>query len=218
MKKIKTKKKLKKRTKRILWGTGAVLALALAGGGYYAYQNFIPHKVGFDKNATAQSNFYQYINKDYLAKAKISKDKSTQGATDELQDKADKQVMADLDDLVAKKKSTQVTGMDVVTDYYALATNSKTRNKNGTKPAKKYLKQLDAINNLSQLSQSYQNLTMQGWFYRLTFPLRLRIRIPIAIFFVMTRQEVFFPTLAFTRIKISQSNISRPTKSRRLLS
>ncbi len=162
MKKIKTKKKLKKRTKRILWGTGAVLALALAGGGYYAYQNFIPHKVGFDKNATAQSNFYQYINKDYLAKAKISKDKSTQGATDELQDKADKQVMADLDDLVAKKKSTQVTGMDVVTDYYALATNSKTRNKNGTKPAKKYLKQLDAINNLSQLSQSYQNLTMQG--------------------------------------------------------
>ncbi|EHI75074.1 metalloendopeptidase [Streptococcus criceti] len=160
--KTQTKKKMKRRTKRVLWGTGAVLILALAGGGYYAYKNFIPHKVSFDKNARAQSNFFQYINKDYLAKTKIPKDRATQGVTDELQDKADKQLMSDLDELAAKKKSTKVDGMNVVIDYYSMATDSKARSKNGTKPAKKYLKQLDDLDSLSQLNQSYKDLTMEG--------------------------------------------------------
>ena len=43
---------MKKRKKIILGSITGVLALALAGGGFWAYKTFVPQETPIDKNAT----------------------------------------------------------------------------------------------------------------------------------------------------------------------
>ena len=62
---------MKKRKKIILGSITGALALALAGGGFWAYKTFVPQETPIDKNATVASNFYQAVNKDWLLKTKI---------------------------------------------------------------------------------------------------------------------------------------------------
>ena len=52
---------MKKRTKIILASTGAVAVLVLGTGGYVVYRAIVPRDIAIDDNASAQSNFYQYI-------------------------------------------------------------------------------------------------------------------------------------------------------------
>ena len=65
---------MKKRKKIILSSITGALALALAGGGFWAYKTFVPQETPIDKNATVASNFYQAVNKEWLLKAKIPVD------------------------------------------------------------------------------------------------------------------------------------------------
>ena len=65
---------MKKRKKIILGSITGALALALAGGGFWAYKTFVPQETPIDKNATVASNFYQAVNKDWLLKTKIPAD------------------------------------------------------------------------------------------------------------------------------------------------
>ena len=65
---------MKKRKKIILSSITGALALALAGGGFWAYKTFVPQETPIDKNATVASNFYQAVNKDWLLKTKIPAD------------------------------------------------------------------------------------------------------------------------------------------------
>ncbi|MFR2057678.1 MAG: hypothetical protein ACLS3S_09280 [Streptococcus salivarius] len=52
---------MKKRKKIILGSITGALALALAGGGFWAYKTFVPQETPIDKNATVASNFTKLL-------------------------------------------------------------------------------------------------------------------------------------------------------------
>ena len=52
---------MKKRKKIILGSITGALALALAGGGFWAYKTFVPQETPIDKNATVASNFIKLL-------------------------------------------------------------------------------------------------------------------------------------------------------------
>lgn len=162
MKTTKKKHRMKKRTKIILWSVTGLLALGLAGGGYFAYETLIPHKVPVDKQATVSTNFYQAINKSYLEKTQIPKDQATQGAFFEIQNDIDKQLQKDLDRLASGKETSSIIGAQQMTAYYKLATDSKKIDKAGTKPAQKYLKTIEDLESIDDFNQAQKDLMLKG--------------------------------------------------------
>ncbi|MGT2907274.1 M13-type metalloendopeptidase [Streptococcus dentiloxodontae] len=165
---------MKRRTKIILLSTGTVLALGVAGGGFYVYQNFVPHKIAINENATAKSNFYQYINKDYLIKTEIPSDQPEQDDSYKIQNKIEKQLISDLDGLASGDKSSDLTGMNQTKDYYKLASDSKKLEKNGTEPAKAYLKRIEELDDYGELNSQLKELSLEGFIIPFTMGIGAR--------------------------------------------
>lgn len=153
---------MKKRKKNILGSITGALALALAGGGFWAYKTFVPQETPIDKNATVASNFYQAVNKDWLLKAKIPADSPTIDNFYTLDEDIKGKLKKDIKNLGEGKETSDITGMSEFITFYKAASDYKQREKDGLEPLKPYLKEIEYIKDLNDLANKSASLTDKG--------------------------------------------------------
>ena len=153
---------MKKRKKIILSSITGALALALAGGGFWAYKTFVPQETPIDKNATIASNFYQAVNKEWLLKAKIPVDSPSIDSFYTLDEDVKGKLKKDIKNLGEGKESSDITGMSEFITFYKAASNYKQREKDGLEPLKPYLKEIEDIKDLNDLANKSASLTDKG--------------------------------------------------------
>lgn len=153
---------MKKRKKIILGSITGALALALAGGGFWAYKTFVPQETPIDKNATVASNFYQAVNKDWLLKAKIPADSPSIDNFYTLDEDIKGKLKKDIKNLGEGKETSDITGMSEFITFYKAASNYKQREKDGLEPLKPYLKEIEDIKDVNDLSSKSASLTDKG--------------------------------------------------------
>ena len=150
---------MKKRKKIILGSITGALALALAGGGFWAYKTFVPQETPIDKNATVASNFYQAVNKDWLLKAKIPADSPSIDNFYTLDEDIKGKLKKDIKNLGEGKETSDITGMSEFITFYKAASNYKQREKDGLEPLKPYLKEIEDIKDVNDLASKSASLT-----------------------------------------------------------
>ena len=153
---------MKKRKKIILSSITGALALALAGGGFWAYKTFVPQETPIDKNATVASNFYQAVNKEWLLKAKIPVDYPSIDSFYTLDEDVKGKLKKDIKNLGEGKESSDITGMSEFITFYKAASDYKQREKDGLEPLKPYLKEIEDIKDLNDLANKSASLTDKG--------------------------------------------------------
>ena len=153
---------MKKRKKIILSSITGALALALAGGGFWAYKTFVPQETPIDKNATVASNFYQAVNKEWLLKAKIPVDSPSIDSFYTLDEDVKGKLKKDIKNLGEGKESSDITGMSEFITFYKAASDYKQREKDGLEPLKPYLKEIEDIKDLNDLASKSASLTDKG--------------------------------------------------------
>ena len=153
---------MKKRKKIILGSITGALALALAGGGFWAYKTFVPQETPIDKNATVASNFYQAVNKDWLLKTKIPADSPSIDNFYTLGEDIKGKLKKDIKNLGEGKETSDITGMSEFITFYKAASNYKQREKDGLEPLKPYLKEIEDIKDLNDLASKSASLTDKG--------------------------------------------------------
>lgn len=153
---------MKKRKKIILSSITGALALALAGGGFWAYKTFVPQETPIDKNATVASNFYQAVNKDWLLKAKIPADSPSIDNFYTLGEDIKGKLKKDIKNLGEGKETSDITGMSEFITFYKAASDYKQREKDGLEPLKPYLKEIEDIKDLNDLASKSASLTDKG--------------------------------------------------------
>ena len=153
---------MKKRKKIILSSITGALALALAGGGFWAYKTFVPQETPIDKNATIASNFYQAVNKEWLLKAKIPVDSPSIDSFYTLDEDVKGKLKKDIKNLGEGKESSDITGMSEFITFYKAASDYKQREKDGLEPLKPYLKEIEDIKDLNDLASKSASLTDRG--------------------------------------------------------
>lgn len=153
---------MKKRKKIILGSITGALALALAGGGFWAYKTFVPQETSIDKNATVASNFYQAVNKDWLLKAKIPADSPSIDNFYTLDEDIKGKLKKDIKNLGEGKETSDITGMSEFITFYKAASNYKQREKDGLEPLKPYLKEIEDIKDVNDLASKSASLTDKG--------------------------------------------------------
>lgn len=153
---------MKKRKKIILSSIAGALALALAGGGFWAYKTFVPQETPIDKNATIASNFYQAVNKEWLLKAKIPVDSPSIDSFYTLDEDVKGKLKKDIKNLGEGKESSDITGMSEFITFYKAASDYKQREKDGLEPLKPYLKEIEDIKDLNDLANKSASLTDKG--------------------------------------------------------
>ena len=153
---------MKKRKKIILGSITGALALALAGGGFWAYKTFVPQETPIDKNATVASNFYQAVNKDWLLKTKIPADSPSIDNFYTLNEDIKGKLKKDIKNLGEGKETSDITGMSEFITFYKAASDYKQREKDGLEPLKPYLKEIEDIKDLNDLASKSASLTDKG--------------------------------------------------------
>lgn len=153
---------MKKRKKIILGSITGALALALAGGGFWAYKTFVPQETPIDKNATVASNFYQAVNKDWLLKTKIPADSPSIDNFYTLDEDIKGKLEKDIKNLGEGKETSDITGMSEFITFYKAASDYKQREKDGLEPLKPYLKEIEDIKDLNDLANKSASLTDKG--------------------------------------------------------
>ena len=153
---------MQKRKKIILGSITGALALALAGGGFWAYKTFVPQETPIDKNATVASNFYQAVNKEWLLKAKIPVDSPSIDSFYTLDEDVKGKLKKDIKNLGEGKESSDITGMSEFITFYKAASDYKQREKDGLEPLKPYLKEIEDIKDLNDLANKSASLTDKG--------------------------------------------------------
>lgn len=153
---------MKKRKKIILGSITGALALALAGGGFWAYKTFVPQETPIDKNATVASNFYQAVNKDWLLKTKIPADSPSIDNFYTLDEDVKGKLKKDIKNLGEGKETSDITGMSEFITFYKAASDYKQREKDGLEPLKPYLKEIEDIKDLNDLANKSASLTDKG--------------------------------------------------------
>ena len=153
---------MKNRKKIILGSITGALALALAGGGFWAYKTFVPQETPIDKNATVASNFYQAVNKDWLLKTKIPADSPSIDNFYTLDEDIKGKLKKDIKNLGEGKETSDITGMSEFITFYKAASDYKQREKDGLEPLKPYLKEIEDIKDLNDLASKSASLTDKG--------------------------------------------------------
>lgn len=153
---------MKNRKKIILGSITGALALALAGGGFWAYKTFVPQETPIDKNATVASNFYQAVNKDWLLKTKIPVDSPSIDSFYTLDEDVKGKLKKDIKNLGEGKETSDITGMSEFITFYKAASDYKQREKDGLEPLKPYLKEIEDIKDLNDLANKSASLTDKG--------------------------------------------------------
>lgn len=98
-----------------------------------------------------KEDFYSYVNQAWIDQAEIPADAAAYSVVSEMTDVIAADLRTDIDNLVLGKETSDLDGVEEFISFYKVATDFEQREKDGAEPIKKYLAEIEALNNLSDL-------------------------------------------------------------------
>lgn len=139
------------------WWLWLLLVLGVLGGvGVYTYLSLFSNaEISYEENPTIQSNYYQYINKDWFKSTEIPADQPAYGAFNEVYDRQKEVITADLK-AISQKNSNDNQAMQNLTDFYEMVTDFDKRESDGVSDIKKDLDDIKGLKNAQQVFELMQ--------------------------------------------------------------
>ena len=116
-----------------------------------------------DTKVNPANDFFRYVNGNWLDKAVIPADRTRWGSFDELRKKTDDDVLAILDEAIAKSKAPKLkdaankmeakSDQEKAVDFYETIIDTVSRNKQGIAPVLPFLAKIDAVKNKEDLQK-----------------------------------------------------------------
>jgi putative endopeptidase len=128
----------------------ALLALVACSGSDKNYQAL--HLEYMDSSVNPADDFYNFVNGRWMKSATIPADKGRWGAFEQLDSRTDSMTLAVLEDALSSKKYAAGTDQGKAVSLFATAMDTVSRNKQGTSPLKKYLDEINKIENTADLN------------------------------------------------------------------
>lgn len=122
---------------------------------------------GSPVSATAQEDFYTYINQEWINGTKIPADKPSVTEFSEADDKIRELLKADFGKML-KEENRPEGELGSLLDFYEMSLDFEKRNKDGIEPILADLKKIDEIKDMDDFRTRLTELTMEG--YTLPFP------------------------------------------------
>ncbi|MBQ9266220.1 MAG: M13 family metallopeptidase [Bacilli bacterium] len=115
-----------------------------------------------------QDDLFNYVNGEWIENATIPDDKPTAGGFADLGVEVEENLMRDFREMCEKNEYPN-DYLKRACDVYKALMNTKKRNKEGIKPALKYLSKFSKINNISQFNRNLKDLVLSNF----TLPFRV---------------------------------------------
>ena len=119
--------------------------------------------VDMNKNVRPGVNFVEYAGGEWLKKLNIPDDKTSFGAFDILRENSIKDVQNILLEAAATTNSPKGSAAQKIGDFYASGMDSTKINKLGAEPIKKYINQIDQIQNNNDLVYAITQMHLNGF-------------------------------------------------------
>ncbi|MGB0525175.1 MAG: M13 family metallopeptidase [Flammeovirgaceae bacterium] len=121
------------------------------------------------KKVTPQDDFFQYVNQDWLATAKIPADRGRWGSFDELRENNNKVVLSVLEKAMNSDQYDAESDQKKAANFYQIGMDSALAEKHGITPLMPYLAMIDGIKDLATLQDylAFQETIGGGAFFRL---------------------------------------------------
>ncbi|HSW11355.1 MAG TPA: M13-type metalloendopeptidase [Solimonas sp.] len=116
----------------------------------------------FDPAVRAQDDLYRAVNGGWMARTEIPADKASYGAFTELDDRAELQLRAIIEESARQQDKPAGSDAQKVGDYYAAFMDEARANQLGLKPLQPLLAKIDALTDRRQLPQLLAELAMAG--------------------------------------------------------
>ncbi len=104
--------------------------------------------------ATAQENFYYYVNGKWQASAQIPADKQAIGVTDDMQTTVRNKMINDLNAFASGQKQAGSTQLQQAVDFYQKTLDTYKQNQSGYDSVNKDIASIDSLNDYSDLNSS----------------------------------------------------------------
>lgn len=112
--------------------------------------------------ATAQQNFYYYVNGKWQQNAKIPSDQSSTGVTDDMDDVVTKKMQGDLNKFADGTKKTSSLQLQQAVDYYKKALETTSEHQSGIDDINKDIQKIESLQNYTDLNNNLQNFDSTG--------------------------------------------------------
>lgn len=104
-------------------------------------------------SVTPQNDFYEYVNAEWLASAKIPADKPATGGFNQLAEDVETLLMAEFDSYLTNDNSHSAPELNHFLNFYHLAADYEQRNQQGAAPLLPYLAKIEALTSLADLQK-----------------------------------------------------------------
>ncbi|HUP91222.1 MAG TPA: M13 family metallopeptidase [Solimonas sp.] len=119
-------------------------------------------KANFDDKVRPQDDLFRYVNGTWLAKTEIPADKSNYGAFSILDDRAEEDIKAIIEEAAASKAKQPGSNEQRIGDFYAAFMDEAKADELGLKPLEPTLAKIDAIKDRKELGTLLGELSTQG--------------------------------------------------------
>ena len=115
------------------------------------------------KEIRVQDDLYEYVNHEWLEQAVIPDDKPTTGGFSDLDKEVEELLMHDFDEMESGKVACPDKQVERAVALYALAKDTKKRNRDGVRPVLKSLGEIKKLNGITALNRNLKKFVMAGY-------------------------------------------------------
>ncbi len=150
-----------------------------------------------ENKVRVQDDLYEYVNGAWLKKAVIPADKVRIGGFSKLSDGVEKTLISDLEAFASGKKRIPSKTIEKAVVIYKEAKDSKTRNKEGIKPALDRLNYIRSIKDFDDLNRKMYCLISQNYPLPFSMGVEPDMKNTFVNSFVMTSPNLFLPDVTY---------------------
>lgn len=149
------------------------------------------------KKVRVQDDLYQFVNGDWLKKAKIPSDRPTTGGFAMLDENVQKKLRKDFDSFASGEKKTGIKERKYAVALYEKVLDKKRRNKDGITPVLPLLKKIVSIKNVDDLNKNAKELALLGVDLPLDFGVDTDRKDTSKHAFVLTGPSIILPDTTY---------------------
>lgn len=149
------------------------------------------------KKVRIQDDLYQYVNGEWLKKAKIPSDRPSTGGFARLDENVKKKLRKDFDLMVAGKKEIPVKERTGAISLYRKVLDRKKRNKDGRTPLLPLLKKISAVKDIKQLNRKAKSLSRSGRDLPFSFGVDVDRKNTAKHSFILTGPSIILPDTTY---------------------
>ena len=116
-----------------------------------------------NESVRIQDDLYAYVNQDWIDRAEIPDDEPVTGSFNDLSRQVEERLIADFQKMRRGGKACTTKNLDKAIALFALAQNTRRRNREGIAPALETLHAIDAVRGVAALNGALGDFVRNGW-------------------------------------------------------